>query len=118
MSAKNLDNHNRWRNRQVAFRLSPVPSTLSTSPMPKRSCSMTCPAFKSPQGNPCVLVPVTGVTRFIPCGTLAGRWLTGVRWVKGVLSSLPLQGVSAYSSSRKVLRVTGVLLCHGESDSS
>ena len=23
MSAKNLDNHNRWRNRQVAFRLSP-----------------------------------------------------------------------------------------------
>lgn len=23
MSAKNLDQHNRWRNRQVAFRLSP-----------------------------------------------------------------------------------------------
>ena len=28
MSAKNLDNHNRWRNRQVAFRLSPEEADL------------------------------------------------------------------------------------------
>ena len=28
MSAKNLDNHNRWRNRQVAFRLSPEEANL------------------------------------------------------------------------------------------
>ena len=28
MSAKNLDNHNRWRNRQVAFRLSPEEAEL------------------------------------------------------------------------------------------
>ena len=28
MSAKNLDNYNRWRNRQVAFRLSPEESDL------------------------------------------------------------------------------------------
>ena len=28
MSAKNLDRHNRWRNRQVAFRLSPEEADL------------------------------------------------------------------------------------------
>ena len=28
MSAKNLDNYNRWRNRQVAFRLSPEEADL------------------------------------------------------------------------------------------
>lgn len=28
MSAKNLDNHNRWRNRQVVFRLSPEEADL------------------------------------------------------------------------------------------
>lgn len=28
MSAKNLDTHNRWRNRQVAFRLSPEEADL------------------------------------------------------------------------------------------
>ena len=28
MSAKNLDNHNRWRNRPVAFRLSPEEADL------------------------------------------------------------------------------------------
>lgn len=28
MSAKNLDDHNRWRNRQVAFRLSPEEADL------------------------------------------------------------------------------------------
>ena len=28
MSAKNLDNHNRWRNRQVALRLSPEEADL------------------------------------------------------------------------------------------
>ena len=28
MSAKNLDKHNRWRNRQVAFRLSPEEADL------------------------------------------------------------------------------------------
>ena len=28
MSAKNFDNHNRWRNRQVAFRLSPEEADL------------------------------------------------------------------------------------------
>ena len=28
MSVKNLDNHNRWRNRQVAFRLSPEEADL------------------------------------------------------------------------------------------
>ena len=28
MSAKNLDNHNRWRNRHVAFRLSPEEADL------------------------------------------------------------------------------------------
>ena len=28
MSAKNLDNHNRWRNRQVAFRVSPEEADL------------------------------------------------------------------------------------------
>ena len=28
MSAKNLDNHNRWRNRQVAFRLTPEEADL------------------------------------------------------------------------------------------
>ena len=28
MSAKNMDNHNRWRNRQVAFRLSPEEADL------------------------------------------------------------------------------------------
>lgn len=31
MSAKNLDNHNRWRNRQVAFRLSPEEADLLDS---------------------------------------------------------------------------------------
>ena len=31
MSAKNLDNHNRWRNRQVAFRLSPQEADLLDS---------------------------------------------------------------------------------------
>ena len=29
MSAKNLDKHNRWRSRQVAFRLSPEEADLS-----------------------------------------------------------------------------------------
>ena len=28
MSVKNLDTHNRWRNRQVAFRLSPEEADL------------------------------------------------------------------------------------------
>ena len=31
MSAKNLDTHNRWRNRQVAFRLSPEEADLLDS---------------------------------------------------------------------------------------
>lgn len=31
MSAKNLDNHNRWQNRQVAFRLSPEEADLLDS---------------------------------------------------------------------------------------
>ena len=31
------------RNSMVALALSPVPSTFFTSPMPKRSCCMSCP---------------------------------------------------------------------------
>ena len=59
MSAKNLDNHNRWRNRQVAFRLSPqeadiLDSFVKISGLTKQDYITQCLLTNSVvvQGNP------------------------------------------------------------------
>ena len=60
----------------VAFALSPVPSTFITSPNPKRSCSIICPA-RTPvtdaafEAADCALLfPLTALTFFRFLGTL------------------------------------------------
>ena len=60
----------------VAFALSPVPSTFITSPSPKRSCSIICPA-RTPvtdaafEAADCaLLLPLTALTFFRFLGTL------------------------------------------------
>ena len=59
MSAKNLDNHNRWRNRQVAFRLAPeeadlLDSLVKISGLTKQDYITQCLLTNSVvvQGNP------------------------------------------------------------------
>lgn len=63
MSAKNLDNHNRWRNRQVAFRLSPqeadlLDSFVKISGLTKQDYITQCLLTNSVvvQGNPRVFL--------------------------------------------------------------
>ena len=56
--------------RMVALALSPAPSTRSTSPRPKRSCSISCPACRPSPPDGAGAAPVTASTRFSLRGTV------------------------------------------------
>ena len=51
MSAKNLDKHNRWRNKTVAFRVSPeedaqIETSVKLTGLTKQDCPSTAPPWR------------------------------------------------------------------------
>jgi len=103
MSAKNLDTHNRWRNRQVAFRLSPeeadlLDSFVKISGLTKQDYITRCLLTNSVvvQGNPKVykalrdsMVAIHGEIQRIEAGArLIDELLEVIRFIAKVVDGM------------------------------